>query len=153
MTDDTNGIELESKLLNVERLIQELRPKYKAAFQEASGELEEGAHYAGRALEHLRSGDVSKAQYGYGCAWNCYVVAVRQWENMKALSRNLDKLTKEGEGPASTGSMGQNTVHISHHDLERCYIGMVTKDELVQFEEHVLICPTCQERVKRRRLI
>ncbi|MEP7362279.1 MAG: hypothetical protein ABI972_03420 [Acidobacteriota bacterium] len=40
-----------------------------------------------------------------------------------------------------------NTGHISDHDLERYYLGMVTREEeLATLEEHLLCCPSCVER-------
>jgi len=42
-----------------------------------------------------------------------------------------------------------NAEHISDHDLERYYLGMVTnEDELERLEEHLLCCPPCVERVE-----
>ena len=39
--------------------------------------------------------------------------------------------------------------HISDHDLERYYLGMVTEeDELAPLEEHILCCPVCAERAE-----
>jgi hypothetical protein len=36
------------------------------------------------------------------------------------------------------------SIHISDHDLERYYLGMVTTEsELVHVEEHILACPSC----------
>ena len=36
--------------------------------------------------------------------------------------------------------------HISDHDLERYYLGMVTEEaELAPLEEHILCCPSCAE--------
>jgi hypothetical protein len=40
-----------------------------------------------------------------------------------------------------------NWKHISDHDLERYYLGMVTDDnELAALEEHILACRLCAER-------
>ena len=40
--------------------------------------------------------------------------------------------------------------HISDHDLERYYLGMVTDEaELVPLEEHLLWCPSCVERAEQ----
>jgi hypothetical protein len=37
--------------------------------------------------------------------------------------------------------------HISDHDLERYYLGMMTRDaELAPIEEHLLMCAECAER-------
>ena len=38
--------------------------------------------------------------------------------------------------------------HISDHDLERYYLGMVADDspQIVQIEEHLLWCRECQDR-------
>lgn len=37
--------------------------------------------------------------------------------------------------------------HISDHDLERYYLGMVAdEEELAPLEEHLLWCPSCVER-------
>ena len=36
--------------------------------------------------------------------------------------------------------------HISDHDLERYYLGMVTEPELTSIEEHLLWCHECLER-------
>ena len=39
--------------------------------------------------------------------------------------------------------------HLSDHDLERYYLGMVTKeDELAPLEEHLLACPFCVARAE-----
>jgi hypothetical protein len=39
--------------------------------------------------------------------------------------------------------------HISDHDLERYYLGMVTDEtELGPLEEHLLCCPKCVERAE-----
>ena len=39
--------------------------------------------------------------------------------------------------------------HISDHDLERFYLGMITaEDELARIEEHLLACPECVERAR-----
>ena len=38
-------------------------------------------------------------------------------------------------------------MHISDHDLERYYLGMVTDEaELAILEEHILACASCAER-------
>jgi hypothetical protein len=38
-------------------------------------------------------------------------------------------------------------IHISDHDLERYYLGMVTtEEELAPVEGHILACPSCAER-------
>ncbi len=40
--------------------------------------------------------------------------------------------------------------HISDHDLERYYLGMVTEeDELAPLEEHFLGCAFCAERAEQ----
>ena len=42
-----------------------------------------------------------------------------------------------------------NAQHISDHDLERYYLGMVTEEqELAHLEEHLLCCPPCVERAE-----
>jgi hypothetical protein len=42
-----------------------------------------------------------------------------------------------------------NIEHISDHDLERHYLGMVNdKSELAEFEEHLLYCAPCVERAE-----
>ena len=39
--------------------------------------------------------------------------------------------------------------HISDHDLERYYLGMVKDEaELASLEEHLLVCPACVERAE-----
>jgi len=39
--------------------------------------------------------------------------------------------------------------HISDHDLERYYLGMVTdEDALAPLEEHILSCAWCAERAE-----
>lgn len=39
--------------------------------------------------------------------------------------------------------------HISDHNLERYYLGMVKDEaELAPLEEHLLACPACVERVE-----
>ena len=39
--------------------------------------------------------------------------------------------------------------HISDHDLERYYLGMVTDEpELASLEEHLLACPECVSRAE-----
>lgn len=39
--------------------------------------------------------------------------------------------------------------HISDHDLERYYLGMVTAEvELAPLEEHILGCPRCAKRAE-----
>ena len=39
--------------------------------------------------------------------------------------------------------------HISDHDLERYYLGMVKDEvELASLEEHLLACPACAERAE-----
>ena len=40
-----------------------------------------------------------------------------------------------------------DSTHISEHDLERYYLGMITDEaELAALEEHLLACPQCVER-------
>jgi len=40
--------------------------------------------------------------------------------------------------------------HISDHDLERYYLGMVTDEqELAHLEEHILCCASCTERAEQ----
>lgn len=40
--------------------------------------------------------------------------------------------------------------HITHHDLERYYLGMIkSEDELARFEEHLLACPECVARAEQ----
>jgi hypothetical protein len=40
-------------------------------------------------------------------------------------------------------------IHISDHDLERYYLGMVTAEEdLAPLEEHILACGTSAERAE-----
>jgi len=42
--------------------------------------------------------------------------------------------------------------HISDHDLERHYLGMVKDEaELASLEEHLLACPACVERAESTR--
>ena len=42
-----------------------------------------------------------------------------------------------------------NAEHISDHDLERYYLGMVTEEsELAALEEHLLWCTSCVERAE-----
>ena len=42
-----------------------------------------------------------------------------------------------------------DTEHISDHDLERYYLGMVTDEEdLAPLEEHILGCSLCAERAE-----
>ena len=42
-----------------------------------------------------------------------------------------------------------STGHISDHDLERYYLGMVTQEEeLAPLEEHLLWCHLCVERAE-----
>ena len=42
-----------------------------------------------------------------------------------------------------------STDHITDHDLERYYLGMVTQEEeLAPLEEHLLWCHSCVERAK-----
>jgi hypothetical protein len=42
-----------------------------------------------------------------------------------------------------------NWIHVSDHDLERYYLGMVTcGEELAPLEEHILACGTCAERAE-----
>ncbi len=42
------------------------------------------------------------------------------------------------------------TEHISDHDLERYYLGMITDEtELAQLEEHLLWCAWCLDRAQR----
>jgi hypothetical protein len=42
-----------------------------------------------------------------------------------------------------------STNHISDHDLERYYLGMVTREEeLAPLEEHLLWCHSCVERAE-----
>jgi anti-sigma factor RsiW len=36
--------------------------------------------------------------------------------------------------------------HITDHDLERYYLGMIQEPELAALEEHLLACPSCAER-------
>ena len=39
--------------------------------------------------------------------------------------------------------------HVSDHDLERYYLGMVKDEaELASLEEHLLACPACVERAE-----
>jgi len=39
--------------------------------------------------------------------------------------------------------------HITHHDLERYYLGMIQSEaELVRLEEHLLACPECVARAE-----
>jgi hypothetical protein len=45
--------------------------------------------------------------------------------------------------------MGMTDEHVSDHDLERYYLGMVIReDELADLEEHLLGCPSCVERAE-----
>lgn len=45
--------------------------------------------------------------------------------------------------------IGMSTNHISDHDLERYYLGMVTREEeLAPLEEHLLWCHSCLERAE-----
>lgn len=45
--------------------------------------------------------------------------------------------------------IGVNDKHISGHDLERYYLGMVTEEtELAELEEHLLCCPPCVDRAE-----
>jgi hypothetical protein len=40
-------------------------------------------------------------------------------------------------------------IHISDHDFERYYLGMVTaEEELAPLEEHILACGPCAERAE-----
>jgi len=40
--------------------------------------------------------------------------------------------------------------HISDHNLERYYLGMITKEsELAPLEEHILGCPACATRAEQ----
>jgi hypothetical protein len=42
-----------------------------------------------------------------------------------------------------------NWIHISDHDLDRYYLGMVTaEEELAPLEEHILACPSCAGRAE-----
>ena len=42
-----------------------------------------------------------------------------------------------------------NAEHISDHDLERYYLGMVTEEpESTPLEEHILACAWCAERAE-----
>jgi hypothetical protein len=42
-----------------------------------------------------------------------------------------------------------STEHISDHDLERYYLGMVTQEEeLAPLEEHLLWCQSCVDRAE-----
>ena len=51
------------------------------------------------------------------------------------------------EIPAPAHSLFMQWTHITDHDLERYYLGMVTKKaELAPVEEHILACPVCAER-------
>lgn len=46
-------------------------------------------------------------------------------------------------------SMKQPTQHMSDHDLERYYLGMVKDEaELASVEEHLLACRDCAERAE-----
>ena len=38
--------------------------------------------------------------------------------------------------------------HVSDHDLERYYLGMVTEAELIALEEHLLWCHSCVARAE-----
>jgi anti-sigma factor RsiW len=39
--------------------------------------------------------------------------------------------------------------HLSDHDLERYYLGLIKDEtELAQVEEHILCCPACVERAE-----
>lgn len=41
-------------------------------------------------------------------------------------------------------------IHISDHDLERYYLGMVREEaELSPLEEHLLVCGECAERAEQ----
>lgn len=43
-----------------------------------------------------------------------------------------------------------NAEHISNHDLERYYLGMVTEEaELAPLEEHLLWCSWCVKRAEQ----
>ena len=45
--------------------------------------------------------------------------------------------------------IAMSTKHISDHDLERYYLGMVTREEeLAPLEEHLLWCHSCVERAE-----
>jgi hypothetical protein len=39
-----------------------------------------------------------------------------------------------------------STGHISDHDLERYYMGIVTQEEELALQEHLLLCQQCVER-------
>jgi hypothetical protein len=45
--------------------------------------------------------------------------------------------------------IGMNWIHISDHDLEKYYLGMVTaEEELAPLEEHILACSSCAGRAE-----
>lgn len=45
--------------------------------------------------------------------------------------------------------IGMNWIHVSDHDLERYYLGMVTvEEELAPLEEQILACGTCAKRAE-----
>ena len=47
-------------------------------------------------------------------------------------------------------SKTQNSFHISQHDLERYYLGMVKDEgELAKLEEHYLACYHCARRAEQ----
>jgi hypothetical protein len=53
------------------------------------------------------------------------------------------------EGHYGAGIRDIHVPHISDHDLERYYLGMVTDEaELASIEEHFLACPDCIERAE-----
>ena len=44
---------------------------------------------------------------------------------------------------------GMHEKHLTDTDLERYYLGMVTEEaELAALEEHLLVCPACNERAE-----
>jgi hypothetical protein len=50
---------------------------------------------------------------------------------------------------AARGITDISVAHLSDHDLERYYLGMVTDEaELASLEEHLLACAECMERAE-----
>jgi bacterioferritin (cytochrome b1) len=67
--------------------------------------------------------------------------------------RGMLAFTLSGDSLRGTGTPGHcvamNSAHISAHDTEQYYLGMVTQEEeLAPFEEHLLWCHACLDLVQ-----
>jgi hypothetical protein len=68
-------------------------------------------------------------------------------KRVEAVAVLLSKFLRGIPRPMHQKSM--DWIHVSDHDLERYYLGMVTTEgELAALEEHILACSPCVERAE-----